>query len=237
MKVFIDINSGFCFGVIKAIDAAEAHLSADDSPLFCLGEIVHNSEEVSRLEKEGLKTIHNNQIKEISERRMLIRAHGEPPETYALARKHHIKVIDATCPVVLRLQQKIRKGYQEMLKVNGQIIIFGKEGHAEVNGLVGQTDNQAIVISTIDDLRKIDFKRPARLYSQTTQSIEEFKALVEKIDRFYYEQSPDCSDFMAFDTICRQVANRAPQLKKICRFTSGYSFCIGEAKFKWEISI
>ncbi len=214
MDVFIDNNSGFCFGVIKAIDAAETHLSADDSPLFCLGEIVHNSEEVSRLEKEGLKTIHNNQINEISERRMLIRAHGEPPETYDLAKKHHIKVIDATCPVVLRLQQKIRKGYQEMLKVNGQIIIFGKEGHAEVNGLVGQTDNQAIVISTINDLRKIDFKRPARLYSQTTQSIEEFKALVNKIDQYYYKQSPDHFDFMAFDTICRQVANRAPQLKK-----------------------
>jgi 4-hydroxy-3-methylbut-2-enyl diphosphate reductase len=214
MDVYIDNNSGFCFGVIKAIDAAETHLSASDSPLFCLGEIVHNNEEVRRLENEGLKTIHHDQIKDISERRMLIRAHGEPPETYSLAEKHHIKVIDATCPVVLKLQLKIRKGYQEMQKVNGQIIIFGKDGHAEVNGLVGQTDNQAIVISTIDDLHKIDFKRPARLYSQTTQSVEEFKALVEKINQSYAEQSPESFDFLAFDTICRQVANRAPQLKK-----------------------
>ncbi len=214
MDVFIDNNSGFCFGVIKAIDAAETHLSASDSPLFCLGEIVHNNEEVRRLENEGLKTIHHDQIKDISERRMLIRAHGEPPETYSLAKRHHIKVIDATCPVVLKLQLQIRKGHQEMQKVNGQIIIFGKYGHAEVNGLVGQTDNQAIVISTIEDLHKIDFKRPARLYAQTTQSVEEFKALVEKINQSYAEQSPGSYDFLAFDTICRQVANRAPQLKK-----------------------
>ncbi len=214
MEVVIDTNSGFCFGVIKAIDAAEKHLALDDSPLFCLGEIVHNNEEVSRLENEGLQTISHQQIKDISGKRLLIRAHGEPPETYKQAKDHALNVIDATCPVVLKLQQRIRKGYQEMKKVNGQIVIFGKEGHAEVNGLVGQTDNQAIVINAFEDVQKIDFSRPSRLFSQTTQSVELFKELVEIIEQEYEKKMKDLSLFKAFDTICRQVSNRAPQLKK-----------------------
>lgn len=214
MNVVIDKNSGFCFGVIKAIDSAETHLAADSAPLFCLGEIVHNSEEVARLETEGLKTIHHHQLANIAGSRMLIRAHGEPPETYLFASKNNIKVIDATCPVVLALQQRIKKGYLEMAKIDGQIIIFGKEGHAEVNGLVGQTDNQAIVINNFSDLSKIDFSRSARLYSQTTQSVEEFKIIVKEISQRYDEKHAANIDFKAYDTICRQVANRAPQLKE-----------------------
>ncbi len=214
MEVVIDKNSGFCFGVIKAIDAAEKHLLLDESPLYCLGEIVHNNEEVTRLEKEGLKTINHQQIQNISGSRLLIRAHGEPPETYKLSKDFKLNVIDATCPVVLKLQQRIRKGYQEMKKVNGQIVIFGKEGHAEVNGLVGQTDNQAIVINSLEDVRKIDFTRPSRLFSQTTQSVELFKELVEVIEREYDRIANVLTLFKAFDTICRQVSNRAPQLKK-----------------------
>lgn len=217
MEVVIDSNSGFCFGVIKAIDAAEKHLSDDASPLYCLGEIVHNNEEVTRLEDEGLITINHRQIEDISAGRLLIRAHGEPPETYKLAKSKKLNVIDATCPVVLKLQQRIRKGYHEMITENGQILIFGKQGHAEVNGLVGQTENQAIVINALDDLKKIDFTRPARLFSQTTQSVELFKELVDAIEAKYMEVGSDKSMFKAYDTICRQVANRAPQLKKFAK--------------------
>jgi 4-hydroxy-3-methylbut-2-en-1-yl diphosphate reductase len=217
MEVVIDSNSGFCFGVIKAIDAAEKHLSDDASPLYCLGEIVHNNEEVTRLEDEGLITINHQQIEDISAGRLLIRAHGEPPETYKLAKSKKLNVIDATCPVVLKLQQRIRKGYHEMITENGQILIFGKQGHAEVNGLVGQTENQAIVINAIDDIKKIDFTRPARLFSQTTQSVELFKELVDAIEAKYMEVSPAKTLFKAYDTICRQVANRAPQLKKFAK--------------------
>lgn len=214
MKVVIDNNSGFCFGVIKAIDAAENHLSKDASALFCLGEIVHNNEEVHRLENQGLKTVSHTQLKDIPNSRLLIRAHGEPPETYAVAHKFNLHVIDATCPVVLKLQEKIRDGYDEMKSQNGQIVIFGKEGHAEVNGLVGQTDNQAIVINSFEDVDKIDFSRPARLYSQTTQSVELFKELVDEINHRYQQASTNKPSFEAFDTICRQVSNRAPKLKE-----------------------
>lgn len=217
MEVVIDSNSGFCFGVIKAIDAAEKHLSDDASPLYCLGEIVHNNEEVTRLEDEGLITINHQQIEDISAGRLLIRAHGEPPETYKLAKSKKLNVIDATCPVVLKLQQRIRKGYHEMITENGQILIFGKQGHAEVNGLVGQTENQAIVINALEDVQKIDFTRPARLFSQTTQSVELFKELVDAIEAKYMEVGSDKSMFKAYDTICRQVANRAPQLKKFAK--------------------
>ncbi len=214
MKVVIDKNSGFCFGVIKAIDAAENHLANDESSLFCLGEIVHNNEEVNRLENLGLRTISHQQIQDIPKSRLLIRAHGEPPNTYKLAANAQVNIIDATCPVVLKLQERIRKGYQEMVSIKGQIIIFGKEGHAEVNGLVGQTDNNAIVINSLEDLDKIDFTKPARLFSQTTQSVEMFKELVAEIKKRYILHFSQNPDFKAFDTICRQVANRAPRLKK-----------------------
>ncbi|MEI6348397.1 MAG: 4-hydroxy-3-methylbut-2-enyl diphosphate reductase [Bacteroidota bacterium] len=214
MEVVIDQYSGFCFGVIKAIHAAEIHIADNSSKLFCLGEIVHNNEEVNRLEKEGLITIQHQQINQINGERMLIRAHGEPPETYSLAKQSDVKLIDATCPVVLKLQQNIRKGYKEMLLIDGQIIIYGKEGHAEVNGLVGQTNNSAIVIGSLDDIGKIDFNKPARLYSQTTQNVEDFKMLVENIEHEFAKNKPkEIHFFMAFDTICRQVSNRAPQLR------------------------
>jgi 4-hydroxy-3-methylbut-2-enyl diphosphate reductase len=220
MNVVIDQNSGFCFGVIKAIHAAENHIAEDSSKLFCLGEIVHNNEEVKRLENAGLITIQHQNIEQIKGERMLIRAHGEPPETYLRAQDSNVKVIDATCPVVLKLQQRIRKGYKEMQLINGQIIIFGKEGHAEVNGLVGQTNNSAIVIGSKADIDKIDFNRPARLYAQTTQSVEDFKKLVDEIEKRFQKINHIESDFfMAFDTICRQVSNRTPQLQV---FASSY---------------
>ncbi|MBR4739327.1 MAG: 4-hydroxy-3-methylbut-2-enyl diphosphate reductase [Bacteroidales bacterium] len=208
MEVRIDDNAGYCFGVVKAIGAAEAEL-AHSGELYCLGDIVHNSAEVERLKREGLCVIDHDQLRQLHGCRVLIRAHGEPPDTYSAARERDITLIDATCPIVLALQDRIRRGCEEMRACNGQIVIFGKPGHAEVTGLNGQTGGTAIIVSREDELDQIDFQRPLRLYSQTTKSREEYRRLIANIEA----RLPEGADFVAYDTICNRVANRARQLE------------------------
>ncbi|HOI27190.1 MAG TPA: 4-hydroxy-3-methylbut-2-enyl diphosphate reductase [Paludibacteraceae bacterium] len=212
MEIEIDSDSGFCFGVTTAINKAEEELLKEE-PLYCLGDIVHNSMEVNRLSKKGLKTIDHNQFFQLRNKKVLLRAHGEPPSTYEIAKENGIEIIDATCPVVLNLQKNIKKAYLSSNTEDTQIVIYGKIGHAEVNGLVGQTEGHAIVIESLDDLNKIDFTKKIKLFSQTTKSIGNFDQIVEKIK----ENITDCKNFEFNDTICRQVANRIP---KIINFVS-----------------
>ena len=214
MNVTIDKVSGFCFGVVNAIDIAERGLK-ENPHLYCLGDIVHNSMEVNRLTNKGLEVITHDEFKQLHDCKVLIRAHGEPPETYRIANDNNITLIDASCPIVLKLQKRIKIGYDEMNKVDGQVLIYGKTGHAEVNGLLGQTDNTAIVIDKDEDLNKVDFTRPIRLYSQTTKSIEGLARVVELIKNKLIEKNADADfDFVANDTICRQVSNRTKELKE-----------------------
>jgi len=214
VKITIDPHSGFCFGVVYAIEAAERELK-HNPVLYCLGDIVHNNMEVNRLKNMGLIIINNEELKTIRDCKVLIRAHGEPPETYKIAVENNIELIDASCPIVLNLQHVIQHGYQEMKSKNGQIVIYGKEGHAEVNGLVGQTNGKAIVIGDEEDLKKIDFSRPVRLYSQTTKSIDGFNRIVGIIKEKMAAFSPDGKiDFEWNDSICRQVSNRSGYLRE-----------------------
>ena len=208
-KVVIDENSGFCFGVINAIRTAEKHLN-EQHFLYCLGDIVHNSEEVRRLTSMGLRIITNEQLRDLRDTTVLIRAHGEPPETYRLAEQNRIRLIDATCPVVLRLQKRIHDEYH-IGTPGKQILIFGKKGHAEVIGLLGQTDNTGLVISSPEDIERIDFSRPSKLYSQTTQSLEQYNELIRMIQTRY--EADGHGDWFSFvDTICRKVSSRAKQI-------------------------
>lgn len=205
--VEIDSESGFCFGVVTAIRKAEEALS-ENGVLYCLGDIVHNSDEVQRLCDKGLITITHEEMASLTGVRVLLRAHGEPPSTYEIARRNNIEIIDATCPVVLQLQRRIKKMADDAER-NPQIVIYGKEGHAEVNGLVGQTGDRAIVVQDMSELDKIDFTRDIELYSQTTKSLSGFKEIIEEIER---RISPGAI-FRSYDTICRQVANRVEHLR------------------------
>ena len=209
IKVEIDEGSGFCFGVVTAIHKAEEELAKGET-LYCLGDIVHNSREVDRLKTMGLITINREEFKQLKNAKVLLRAHGEPPETYIIARENNIEIIDATCPVVLRLQKRIRQGYLADSDEEKQIVIYGKSGHAEVLGLVGQTDGKAIVIEKAEEAKKLDLNKSIRLFSQTTKSLDEFQEIVE-----YFKQhiSPEAT-FEYYDTICRQVANRMPKLRE-----------------------
>lgn len=233
MRVEIDTNSGFCFGVVNAIRKAELAMEERDK-LYCLGEIVHNNIELQRLSDKGLITINHEEFKNLRDVTVLIRAHGEPPETYKTAKENNITLIDSTCPVVLRLQLKISKGFQDTLSENGQIVIFGKEGHAEVNGLVGQTNNTAIVINSSDDLNKIDFSRPVTIFSQTTQDLEKYHDIIEKVRL----KIKDENLFEYNDTICRQVSNRSKELRVFARshdvilFVSGKNSSNGKVLFE-----
>lgn len=209
ITIEIDEGSGFCFGVVTAIEKAEAAL-AGDAELYCLGDIVHNSDEVKRLADKGMTTITHDDLDRLHDVRVLLRAHGEPPATYAMARKNSISIIDATCPVVLRLQQRIKESYREGAERGRQIVIYGKPGHAEVNGLVGQTDGNAIVVQGMGDLGNIDYSRDVDLYSQTTMSLSGFKEVISEIER---RMQPGAT-FRSFDTICRQVANRVDSLRR-----------------------
>ena len=202
IHIEIDSSSGFCFGVTTAIKKAEEEL-AKGNTLYCLGDIVHNGMEVERLHARGLITINHEQLHDV---KVLLRAHGEPPETYETARRNNIEIIDATCPVVLQLQRRIKKQYDA--NPEAQIVIFGKNGHAEVLGLVGQTHSKAIVIEKLEDVRLLDFSRDIYLYSQTTKSLDEFRRIIDYIQSHI---SPDAT-FKSFDTICRQVANRMPNI-------------------------
>ena len=204
----IDQYSGFCFGVTRAINMAEEQL-ADTGHLYCLGDIVHNSNEVERLKQEGLETITHEQLKELHDVNVLLRAHGEPPETYEIARRNNIKIIDATCPVVLKLQQRIKHTYNDEPN-EPQIVIYGKRGHAEVNGLVGQTSGKALVIESVNEIDKIDFSRNVYLYSQTTKSVQELKKIIEAVK----QRMTGGAELKIYDTICRSVANRIPQIRE-----------------------
>ena len=206
LQIEIDSGSGFCFGVTTAIKKAEEEL-AQGKTLYCLGDIVHNGMECERLREMGLITINHDDLRELHDVKVLLRAHGEPPETYELARRNHIEIIDATCPVVLQLQKRIKKQYEAGA---GQIVIFGKKGHAEVLGLVGQTHSNAIVIENFDEVTKLDFSRDIYLYSQTTKSLDEFHRIIEYIQQHILPTAT----FQSFDTICRSVANRMPNISQ-----------------------
>ncbi len=208
MKIEVDKGSGFCFGVVEAIRRAEERLGQDHH-LYCLGDIVHNNSEVERLRKKGLETISHEQFFTMRDTTVLLRAHGEPPEIYAYAEANNIKLVDATCPVVLKLQKRILKSYESGAKENTQLVIYGKKGHAEVNGLVGQTEGNAVVVEGIDDLSQLDYTRPIILYSQTTKGLEGLHHLTEELKN----QATKVS-IKIHDTICRQVANRIPGIKK-----------------------
>lgn len=212
MNVSIDTNSGFCFGVVNAIHAAEKVLEHEDK-LYCLGDIVHNNKEVDRLSAMGLVVIDHEQFRKLRNVKVLIRAHGEPPETYRTALQNGIELVDASCPVVLKLQNNVRLGFEEMKRKDGQLVIYGKQGHAEVSGLAGQTSGEAIVVNSKEDLlKKVDFSRPVNLFSQTTQSIEGFNDIVKTIEDKQKEMGKT-DQFIIHDTICRQVSHRAPQLR------------------------
>ena len=208
IDIEIDNGSGFCFGVTTAIQKAEEELRKG-TPLYCLGDIVHNGKECDRLKELGLITINHDEFKQLYGVKVLLRAHGEPPETYETARKNRIEIIDATCPVVLRLQKRIKQEYDLKEKADKQIVIFGKAGHAEVLGLVGQTEGKAIVIENLKAVEQLDFSKDIRLYSQTTKSLDEFWQIVEYIKAHI---SPNAT-FEYYDTICRQVANRMPNIR------------------------
>ena len=210
LKIEIDEGSGFCFGVTTAIKKAEEEL-ANGSNLYCLGDIVHNGMECERLKRMGLTPINHDEMKQLHNAKVLLRAHGEPPTTYALAIRNEIEIIDATCPVVLQLQRRICRQYE--CCPDAQIVIFGKPGHAEVLGLVGQTQNHAIVIAHFEDVKKLDFTHDIYLYSQTTKSLDEFHRIIDYIQTHI---SPTAT-FRSFDTICRQVANRMPNVSNFAR--------------------
>lgn len=237
MDIRIDPDSGFCFGVVNAIRKAEEHLGSEGS-LFCLGDIVHNAAEVERLRLKGLSTVNHSDLENLHDARVLLRAHGEPPATYETALRNGIEVIDATCPVVLQLQRRIKKAYDDSVALEAaggekpQILIYGKNGHAEVNGLVGQTRGEAIVIQGPEDLDKVDFSRDILLYSQTTKSISGFGEIVELIrSRFKGKR------FEWFDTICRQVATRMEKIRsfassnEVVLFVSGAKSSNGKVLF------
>lgn len=211
MRVEIDINSGFCFGVVRAINEAERALQ--NGCVASLGDIVHNRMEVQRLEALGLQTISHEDIPTLEGKRMLIRAHGEPPKTYAMAKECGVEIIDATCPVVAALQRKVKKAYEEMCAVNGSVVILGKRGHAEVVGLTGQVDEKAIVVECEEDLEQVDFSRPIYFLSQTTQSVEKFNLLAEKM----LSRLADEKMLTADDTICRRVSSREEHLREFAR--------------------
>ena len=216
MEIEIDSGSGFCFGVTTAIRKAEEELEKGGI-LYCLGDIVHNGMECERLKDMGLVTINHADMRELHDVKVLLRAHGEPPETYELALRNNIEIIDATCPVVLQLQKRIKQQYNanahspgQSVKSDAQIVIFGKKGHAEVLGLVGQTDSSAIVIENFDEVKRLDFTRDIYLYSQTTKSLDEYHRIIDYIQSHI---SPGAT-FKSFDTICRSVANRMPNISQ-----------------------
>lgn len=234
MQVEIDKGSGFCFGVTTAIQKAEEEL-AKGAILYCLGDIVHNGQECERLKQMGLITINHEEFAQLKNAKVLLRAHGEPPSTYELARQNNLEIIDATCPVVLRLQKKILQEHRApQTERPKQIVIYGKKGHAEVLGLVGQTAGKAIVIDSLEEAEQLDFTKDISLYSQTTQSLDGFQQVVEYINSRISSQAT----FKYSDTICRQVANRMPNIREFVKkhdlifFVSGKKSSNGKVLFE-----
>ena len=226
----IDPRSGFCNGVVRAVQQAENYLQYSNH-LYSLGAIVHNSVELDRLKEKGLEILSIEDVKQLHDDVLLVRAHGEPPETYELARRNNLQVIDCTCPVVLKLQERVRTTWERIRETDGQIVIFGKKGHAEVNGLVGQTGGKALVISSIEEAANLDFSRPVALFSQTTKDPDEFQRIAD----FIRAQRPDAE---VYDTICRQVAQRHKSLVEFARkhnvilFVSGHESSNGKVLFE-----
>ncbi len=239
MKVSIDHNSGYCFGVEYAIQMAEDEME-QSKELYCLGDIVHNDMEVKRLYKKGLRVIDHEQLRNLHDCKVLIRAHGEPPETYSIAIKNNIELIDASCPVVLKLQNRVKDASDKMHNENGQVVIYGKEGHAEVIGLDGQTNNEAIIVTQETDLDKIDYSRPVTFFSQTTKSTKGFYDIKSKIEGRFKEKSKVSTEesFVYHDSICRQVSNRESKMKSFAEehdvvlFVSGKKSSNGKALYK-----
>lgn len=239
MEVSIDHNSGYCFGVEFAIQMAEDEMEQSQE-LYCLGDIVHNSMEVQRLNKKGLKVIDHEQLQNLHDCKVLIRAHGEPPETYLTALKNNIELVDASCPVVLKLQNRVKHAFDKMKDKKGQVVIYGKKGHAEVIGLTGQTNDEAIIVTEENDLNKIDFSRPVALFSQTTKSTKGFYDIKSKIEARFDDNSKVESEefFESHDSICRQVSNREPRMLKFAEhhdvviFVSGKKSSNGKALYK-----
>jgi 4-hydroxy-3-methylbut-2-enyl diphosphate reductase len=223
VEIEIDKNSGFCFGVVNAIESAERELKKNDS-LYCLGDLVHNNLEMKRLRNLGLKAINHEELATLRDKTVLLRAHGEPPSTYLTASRNNIKILDATCPVVLHLQERIKKCYEEIKNTDTQLVIYGKKGHAEVNGLVGQTDDKAIVTEKPEDLERLDFQKNIVLFSQTTKQLDGFGEIVEIIK----SRMKEGVEFRYFDTICRQVANRLPKIKEFAAGHDRIYFVAGE---------
>ena len=239
MQVTIDKNSGYCFGVEFAIKMAEDEMEQSDQ-LYCLGDIVHNDMEVKRLREKGLVVIDREELQGLSNCKVLIRAHGEPPETYKTAIENNIELIDASCPVVLKLQHRVKTAFDRMERENGQIVIYGKKGHAEVIGLTGQTLEKAVVVMEESDLEKIDYTRPVTLFSQTTKSTKGFYDLSQKIEERIKNANSEMEEvpFNANDSICRQVSNREPQLQRFAHendvilFVSGKKSSNGKALYQ-----
>ena len=236
MDVTIDKNSGYCFGVEFAIQMAEDELAHDET-LYCLGDIVHNRMEVERLHEHGLRIIDRDQLEDLHDCKVLIRAHGEPPETYQLALRNNIELIDASCPVVLKLQNRVKHAFDASLRQDGQIVIYGQPGHAEVAGLTGQTGNRAIIVMTEADLDQVDFTRPVTLFSQTTKSTAGFYHMKAVIEDRIRAAGGSLEAFDANDSICRQVSNREPALARFAEqhdviiFVSGRKSSNGKALF------
>ena len=240
MRVTIDQFSGFCFGVVYAIQKAEEELE-ESGELYCLGDIVHNNMEVDRLKAKGLKVIEHDDLRNLHDCKVLIRAHGEPPETYQIALENNIELIDASCPVVLKLQNRVRTSYEKVTANEGQIVIYGEIGHAEVNGLVGQTGGNAIIVRSEEDLDLIDYSKQINLFSQTTKSSTGFlkmKTLIEERSEKAVQSEIAQEYMVSNDTICRQVSNREPQLKKfsadfdVIVFVSGKKSSNGKALYE-----
>lgn len=231
MHIEIDNKSGFCFGVQRAINKVEEIIQKGEQ-VHCLGDIVHNHEEVMRLSKLGMHTIQTGDLTHIKKQIVLVRSHGEPPSTFEKLKANQNKTIDATCPVVSKLQNRIKKSYAQSSQKNGQLVIYGKKEHPEVIGLNGQTGNQAIVITTNNDLEEIDFTRPIEIYSQTTMPLDGFNIITKQIK----EQATN--EVIVHDTICRQVAGRVPHLKifvkkfDVVLFVSGKKSSNGKLLFE-----
>jgi len=240
MQVTIDPHSGFCFGVVYAIQMAEDELD-NSGQLYCLGDIVHNNVEVDRLRAKGLEIIDHEKLKLLKDCKVLIRAHGEPPETYKIALENNIELIDASCPVVLKLQNRVRISVDAMSEIDGQVVIYGEAGHAEVMGLVGQTKGEAILVRNEEDLDKVDYSKHIYFFSQTTKStrgFEKMKALIEERSKKAQEAEVNEEFLNSNDTVCRQVSNREPQLKKfsiahdVIIFVSGKKSSNGKVLFE-----
>ncbi|MDR0825487.1 MAG: 4-hydroxy-3-methylbut-2-enyl diphosphate reductase [Prevotella sp.] len=223
IEIEIDEDSGFCFGVVNAIESAERELNKG-IVLYSLGDLVHNNLEMKRLKRRGLKTIDHNGLSELRDKTVLLRAHGEPPSTYITAKEKGITILDATCPVVLHLQKRIKECFEEVKNTDTQLVIYGKKGHAEVNGLVGQTNGAAIVIEKHEELERLDFSKEIVLFSQTTKPLDGFGEIVETIKSKMHEGV----NFRYFDTICRQVANRLPKIKEFAARHDRIYFVSGE---------